>query len=1078
MIACLRCGEDNPYQARFCMYCGAELTGPTVESHRARKTVTVLFSDIVDSTRLGDQSDIELLDLVLSRFYDAARRVLERYEGTVEKFIGDAVVGIFGVPTLHEDDALRAVKAAVELRGALAGLNSELERDRNIHVSLHTAVNTGEVVVTDRAAGSSEPTVLGDAVNVASRLQHEAEPDEILIGEATYRLVREQVTAEPVPSRPLRGKREPVTVWRLRSLRPTRNRSLRFAAPMVGRDDDLHVVRGLYERASSQRSCHLLTVLGEAGVGKTRLVDELERQIEQLAAVRHGWCRPYGEGITFEPIAQIIQRAAGIQEGSPLSESEGRLAALINDDRVVRQVTQLLGLRQASGEQEDLYWALRRVLELLAAKRPLVVVIEDFQHAQQALLELIEYVADRSRNAPILLVCLARPEFLDRHPTWGGKRNSMVLHLPPLTQPQAEELVGHLLSNGVLDPGVRASIADMGEGNPLFTEEWIADLTEAGTLRLVEDRWIVAGHPASMRTTPPRIDAIVTTRLDRLTPEERAVAERAAVIGKPFRAAEVAALLASATKPVAATLTDLVRKELLTSEPVEISTSDDSHETYRFRHALIRDAAYQAIPKEHRAWLHESYANWLESPDEHYGSHSTELIGRHIADAYRYQTELGRHDDVTRVLARRAGHHLAAAGHRGLVRGEAWASVADLLSSAVTLLVDNDSTRREALLDLADALREAGEHERAIKVYDETLEAANAAADESRAMRAVLGRLEVAYDFDPELTLTEGPDAIRRGLEVFEAFGDDLNVATAWRLQAFIDAAVGRSSRAREAAERAIALARRAGNERLEGRAMRLYCFILDWGPTPMPEVVEHTQHALDWAQARGTHGLEKDSLNILARAAAMRGDLEKARDLLGLVRSMKIDLSESLFSEPSVADALTAASIELLDNRPRAAAEILLSRGRGDVVELRPGQFDDVWPHPIVVAMLARALLGLGWYQEAERLTRLCEEIAPPSQLDAQIKWRELRAVALAHQGELLEAERLARAAVELAGRSEQIESRAQAFADLAEFLQVAGRASEAWAPLEEALELYRRKGNLVMAERTRALLASVAAQ
>jgi class 3 adenylate cyclase/tetratricopeptide (TPR) repeat protein len=1050
------------------MHCGAELTGPTTESRTMRKTVTVVFSDIVDSTRLADQSDIELSNLVLSRFYGEARRALERYEGTVEKFIGDAVVGVFGVPTLHEDDALRAVKAAVELHGAFVALNSELERDRDIQVRLHTAVNTGEVIVTDRGIGSSELTVLGDAVNVASRMQHEAEPDEILLGDSTYRLVREQVTAERVQLRSLRGKRKPVTAWRLRSLEPIQHRRRRFAAPMVGRDDDLQVVRGFYERASSQSRCHLLTVLGDAGVGKSRLVDELERQIEPRAAVRHGWCRPYGEGITFEPIAHIIRRASGIQEGSPSAESESRLAALIDDNRVVRQLTQLLGLRLASGETEDLYWALRKVLETLAAERPLVVVIEDLQHAQRALLELIEYVAERSRNARILILCLARPEFLDRHPNWGGRRNSMVLDLAPLSRSQAEELVGHLLGNRALDTRVRASIADMGEGNPLFTEEWIADLTETGTLRLVDDRWIMAGDLSAARTTPPRIDAIVTSRLDRLTPEERAVAERAAVINEPFRVAEIAALLTSTTRPVAATLIDLVRKELL--------TSDDSGGIFRFRHLLIRDAAYQAIPKEHRAWLHESYANWLENFGEHYGSHSAKLIGLHLADAYRYQTELGRHDGATRVLARRAGRHLAAAGHRGLLRGDGSASVAHLLSSAVQFLADDDPTRREALLDLADARREAGEHRQAIEAYDRALQAANAAADEVRAIRATLGRLEAAYSFDPEPMLTDGQVAVRRGMEVFEALGDDLNLANAWRLRAFIDAAVGRLTAARDAAEHAIAIARQAGYERLEGRALRLHCFILDWGPTPMSEVVEHTQHALAWARARGTHGLEKDSLNVLARVAARRGDFGGARNLLARIRSIKSDLGESLLNEPSVADALTAASIELLDDRPRAAAEVL-SR-HGDRADTRDGPLDAIWPHPIVVAMLARALLALGRNQEAEDLTRRCEELATRSQLDAQIKWRELRAVALARRGELLEAEHLARAAVELAQRSEQTESQAQAFADLAEVMQIAGRAGEARAPLERALELYGKRGNLVMAERTGALLLSAAAQ
>jgi len=932
------------------MHCGTQLASLTLEPRRVRKTVTVLFSDIVDSTGLTDRSDVELSNLVLSRFYEEARRVLERYEGSVQKYIGDAVMGLFGVPVLHEDDALRAVKAAADLRAALPALNRELERERDwrMPLSLRTAVNTGEVVVTDRVAGSPEPAVLGDAINVASRLQHEAGPDEILIGEATYRLVRDQVVAERVGSRLLKGKESPVTVWRLRSVQPEpRTRVRRFEAPMVGREPELELFRGIYERTVTERSCHLLTVLGEAGVGKTRLIEELEHQIERQATVRYGWCRPYGGDIALGPVTQIIRRGAGIQMGGSPSEAEAKLAALTDhDERIVHRVAQALGLREGSGEPKDMYWALRRVLELLAGKDPLVMVIEDLHHAQPALLEFVEHVADRSRNAPILLVCLARPEFLDRHRAWGGTLNSSSFLLSPLTRPQSEQLVGHLLGHSVLDSQVRAQIADMTEGNPLFTEELIANLTEAGTLQLVDGRWIVAGDLASMRTTP-RIDAVLTARLDRLTPEEQAVIERAAVIGTQFQAAEVVALSPPAKQRlVPATLVDLVRKELLTFGAAQLSLPD-SHEVLRFRHTLIRDAAYQAIPKDRRAWLHQGYADWLERPEGNRAAHSRELLGRHLEEAYRYQVELGRQDDATRVLARRAGEHRAVAGRHGLLRGDAPMSAADLLARAVTLLAENDAVRRDALLDLADARRETGENLSALKAYDEALEAARAASDEVRATRAVLGQLEVGSDFDLERFLAEGPAAVARGLEVFERLGDDLNLANTWRLRAFIEAAVGRSTTAQDAATRAITFAQRAGDERLEARNLSMHCYILDWGPAHVAEVRQRSQQALDWAKRRGVRGLEKDASNILARATAMQGDFERSREFLTAVRSIKVDVSDPLFS---VSDTLTAASVELLDNQPGAAEE-LLRRGGADPRE--PGELR---PHPIVLTLLARA--------------------------------------------------------------------------------------------------------------------------
>jgi len=392
-------------------------------------------------------------------------------------------------------------------------------------------------------------------------------------------------------------------------------------------------------------------------------------------------------------------------------------------------------------------------------------------------------------------------------------------------------------------------------------------------------------------------------------------------------------------------------------------------------------------------------------------------------------------------------------------------SAADLLARAVTLLAENDAVRRDALLDLADARRETGENLSALKAYDEALEAARAASDEVRATRAVLGQLEVGSDFDLERFLAEGPTAVARGLEVFERLGDDLNLANTWRLRAFIEAAVGRSTTAQDAATRAITFAQRAGDERLEARNLSMHCYILDWGPAHVAEVRQRSQQALDWAKRRGVRGLEKDASNILARATAMQGDFERSREFLTAVRSIKVDVSDPLFS---VSDTLTAASVELLDNQPGAAEE-LLRRGGADPRE--PGELR---PHPIVLTLLARALLSLGRYEEAERLTRRCQEVAAPSQLDAQIKWRELRAVALAHQGDLINAERWAKEAVEFAERSEQPDSQAQAFADLAEVLQVAGRSNEAVEPLQRALDLYQRKGNVVMAERTQSLLAS----
>jgi len=361
-------GESNLRRARFCSNCGAALAPTAGDDRDVRKTVTVLFTDLVDSTPLGERLDPEPLRVVLGRYFEVTRELLERHGATVRKFAGDAVMAVFGVPTLHEDDALRAVTAASMLGSSLVGLNEELDRRWSVRLDVRTGVNTGEVVVDDTAGSHAD--VLGDAVNLAARLQQAAGIGEILVGDATFQLVREAVTAEPLPPLALKGKGDPVSAWRLLSVHhDTRRHAQRSDAPMVGRERELTLLDWVFERTIAERRCHLVTLVGDAGVGKTRLVDEFEQLVRTRALILRGHCPSYGETAAFRPIARVVQQLAGIRLGDPVEASRAKLAALLGDAHLTDRVVQVLGLGAGTAEPEDSYWALRRMLELLAAEQ-------------------------------------------------------------------------------------------------------------------------------------------------------------------------------------------------------------------------------------------------------------------------------------------------------------------------------------------------------------------------------------------------------------------------------------------------------------------------------------------------------------------------------------------------------------------------------------------------------------------------------------------------------------------------------------------------------------------------------------
>jgi len=1103
MRFCPSCGMQARDDARYCGQCGKQLpeaeaeggsaTGEPLEATGAEpngplggvpgapatdrdfKRISVIFCDMVRSVETADRLDPEINDRLMESYHEVIRKVAERHGGAVGAIVGDGVLIVFGVPLWYEDHALRAVQAAHELRGALADAGRQVAGRHSVTVKVRMGVHTGEALVGPKAGPEG---VRGEIPNLAQRLQAAAKDldtgeNPALLSQATLQLVRDAVEVDSVGLLKLEGVRQPVSAYRLVSIdrEATRRRRL-IDIPLVGRAREVRLFKELFQRTVAEETCHLVRLLGPGGVGKTRLMEEFWSEVGAEARVLAAHCLPYGEGITYWPLVLMIRQAAEITATDPPPVAYDKLRALVGSEpgaaRITTGVAQMLGVGAGAGKPPEIAWALRRLLEIMARERPLVVLIDDLHKAESTLLDAIEYIAEETRDAPVMLVCIAREELLERRRGWAGaKLNSFSLGLSPLSTDEEREHIGHVLHKKQLEQsvheriaGMTDRIAELSEGFPLYAEEYVAMLEDLFQTA-EDDDTVLAKLPA-----PPTIDDLMNDRLFRLDADTRAVIQRAAVVGKQFHVADVVALTPDHDRHrVESALELLASRELVQRDldPVPLLPVEESGDAYKFRHVLMRETAYKGIQKQTRAELHERYATWLEtsaSPDRM--AEFDELIGFHLAEAYQYRAELGFDSEEDRRLARRAGERLAAAGRRAANRGNIQVSL-KLLERAVGLLPDGHQARLDAALDLADARTEAGEFDEAVKAYQDVVEAAKVARQQTLLMHARLGLLDVMSFRDPERILG-GSSEIQEAILLFVRAGDDLGLAKARRLSAYVNFAVGRTGVAEAEARRAVELAQRNGFEYLEAKARRLLCIILFWGSTPLDEVVRYADKTLDWARARNIASLQAGALNVLGRAAAMRGDFELARRLNQQARDISIDLGEVL---TAAADSVADGLVELLADEP-AAAEAALRTGLATLEEM-----GGTGPLANVAAMLARALLVQGNDVEAEQHTRICEELAATSQLDSQIKWRALRAIILARRGELAVAEELAQEAVTRAESCEQPDTQAEALADLAEVLRRAGKDAAAGRALDRAARLYKRKGNVIAAAKLKALRA-----
>ncbi len=969
--ACPECGAANDPSARFCHACGRVLAFdlPT----EARKTVTVIFCDVVASTELAERLDPESQRTLLARFFDLASTVLARYGGTVEKFVGDAVMAVFGVPIVREDDALRAVRAAAEIR--------ELVRTRLPDLQLKMGVNSGEVVAGDPSTGAT--FVTGDAVNTGKRLEELAGPGEILLGAETRALVAHAITGEELESVEIKGKHSLLAAFRLESVDPDAPAFRRPAeAPLVDRTAELSRLREVYDAVAAGGGARLVTIVGDAGIGKSRLVRELLGGVGDAATVMIGRCPPYGEGVTLLPLRDILRRAG--REESELGSSSHAIFA-----------------------------AVRKIVEELAEERPLIAAFDDVHWAEPTFLDLVEYLQGRLGAARVLIVCLSRPELADLRPGWL-QEPAVAIAVAPLSAAESE-----LLLDGLAAPaGARQRIADAAEGNPLFVEQLAL---------LAEEQW----------TLPASIRGVLAERLDRLPREERAVLERGAVAGRSFSVESVIDLCPPELREqVHPRLLALVRARLLRADT-------ELPDGFRFQHALIRDAAYDRIPKAARADLHRRMAGLVDDDA---------LGGYHLEQAAQYREQLGARDDE---LAARAAALLHLAGRAAFARSDLPAAIS--FFDRARALVENAESA--LLTELGSALTKLGDYARAQTVLVEAIEAAG--TDRRAELRA-----RVELQFARSFFAPDPAENIRVALALMpelEQLGDELGLAKAWWLKSEGEVFACRWRERAEALEHALTHARRgdAGADELSMISGLLSQALL-FGPANVTDAIARCTELLDEA---GADRARRATISMsLGGLMAMQGRFDEARrtvrDANAVYEEFDLRVRSAMFS------GLTA-QIEVLAGDPVAAGDVL----RGAIAVLEESGARAV--AATLRGELAHVLLLLGRFEEAEALSREVQRAAEHDDLAPQVRWRTTLGRILVARQELDEADVLLREAVELTDEVEFPDYRVAALVAAAEGFEARGKAEQARRLLTDARGLMAEKGNVVAVAQFDAALA-----
>ena len=970
---------------------GAEAVRPL------RKVVTVLFCELCDLTEPGD-FDPEVLTDVIDRLFAEMRTAVANHGGTVQSRTQDGISAVFGVPRLHEDDAARAVRAAADIRARVAAVSDE----RGALFQCRAGISTSLALV-----GAGENTVTGQAVRVAAGIGAAAGPDEILLSRETLELVRDAVEVAPSQSVVLRGKRDSMPVFRLLRVDPfAPGIARRLDVPIVDRTRELRLMREAWERVVAEAGCHLFTVLGAAGVGKSRLVSELLGAVEPAAWVLQGRCLHYGEGITFWPLIEAF---------TPIGDA-------------VQPILERL-TRGGAATREELFWEVRRLFESLAVERPVVLHVDDLQWAEPMLLDLLEHVVDLSRGAPIEVLCTARPELYDDRPTWaGGKLNATTLLLEPLSSADSETLLD-LLGNG-LDSEVRKRIVVASEGYPLFLEEMAA---------LARERRSTA--------VPATIHALIAARLERLSSDERDLLERGAVEGQVFHQRVVEGLgPEEAGSELQATLAALIRKDLI--RPHQATIEGDY--AFSFRHMLIRDAAYDALPKTKRADLHGRLAQWLEeTPDELAGK--DELVGWHMEQAIHYRQELGRPVDPRHAVS--AAEHLLSAGRMARERNDAEAAQ-KLLERALALAPEGQSLRVHIGVELAEQLLEAGELSRA----DELLSRAESDPDHSDT--AVLSRLEWLIRVRPHDAARAIAETLPGVLRRLAKAGDERGIARAHLAARMVHVLESKATPAAERARLAAEHAGRAGDEGLRSRALGMYLTSIMYGRQDAQAIEKELDRFEDVSPGSYLSARIDLTRGELAR---LDGRFEIARQLMTRAIEGFQTLGMPWYAAHCQQD---LARMELSAGDPSAALALLwrsdaILSGLGERLRRSSTQ-----------ALIAQASELLGDREAALAAIDLAEQLGAPEDVLNYVVTHQVRARLALAEGKGDAALQWARSAVDYAAQTDYLVFQGGARLELARVEYALGDIDAAVSGAKEALELFLLKGDQPGAGQSRILL------
>lgn len=1004
-----------------------------VTGRETRRTVTIVFADAVPE---GEAAEAAGRDAA-ARWFALARGILERHGGTVERYIGDAVMAVFGLERRREDDALRAVLAAVEMRAALQGLNAELALAGAPPLVIRAGVNTGNLVAGSGA--DRQRLVTGDAVNVAARLQQAAGPGEVLAGDATVALTGGRVRGDTMEPLSVRGRDEPVPVVRVHSISEGRaGRRPETRAPLAGRDAELATLMDALAEAAGGRA-RLAVLAGDPGVGKSRLAEEFSARAAAAGAlVLHGHCAAYGDGITFRPIVEVVREAAGIAAGDPAAVARELIAAAAGGDAAVSaRLASLCGLSDIVHPLPELFWAVRRLLGRLAARRPVVVQVDDVHAAEPTLGELLVHLAEGD-DARLLVLATARTDIRERRPEVVAAAGPRVVELGPLGPEAAAAMVTGML-DGAVPPAVVDRIVRAADGNPLFVEQLLSMMVGSGILERDGARWRVRGDIDRL-AIPPSIEVLVATRVDALPEPARAALEAAAVVGTEFSADAVVML--AGTRDAVPLLDDLVARDLL--QPA------DGAATHRFAHPMIRDVTYEGLLKRTRAALHERFAEWAERGAAPVAA-APEELGHHLERAHLYRVELGPPDPHVLDLGRRAAGHLGGAGRLALERGDMPAAANLLRRAAAALPADHGAAAR-LMVQAGRAQMETGRLDEAAATLGRAADRAATAGDRGLASVARIERTRLSYVTGGGPSDDEAAAIGEGAVHGFTATGDDEGLATAWRLLLNVRLTGSRFAQAERAATATLRHARAAGDHLLANRMQPVLALLSLRGPMPVHEALPRCASII--REVEGDRQAEAVARRALAHLRAMRGEVDAAREEC---RRCRDELEDLGWLMDAALVSLDSGPIALMGGDP-AGAELELRRDL-EVLDAM-GERNYI---ATTSALLAEALYRQDRPEDAAEAAAFARDAASEGDVATHTILAGVTGKLLARAGDGAAAVDEARRAVALAETTDDPTATGDALMDLAEVLRLTGDREGTMSAWADARERYRTKGNLV---------------